>query len=812
MRDATIRLQELDGTWQTLGADRAQGITAEGLSLTANTYGPDTATFELHRDPAASWPDLSAFTPVEIEIGNQLAWSGRIAETQVQDGATRQLSVRCEGWQYHLDDDQIARTWVNRNLGEWRDLRDIVAVGNDWVHDGTVETGDGNIWMGWKAGTTPKTNQLLAIVLDLGAQANYTGWTMYLSGKAHQESLAYPLTGTHQGGYLMTTGTITATTPLNLNTPPYWISGTAYTANEIVILSSSVPKGYQANKTIPAGSRATSPDQNPTDWDELYGPLWGTIGSAVTDTSLSNLAALSGSSFASTYSATFGFNNGTASYGAWMTGSGSTVKAVKDVGSRIAGTAARSRYAVLVLQWRGPNLTSPLTNAYGWNLTGIATFGSDTYSAKYGAGINAIGDIIDGQVSTLKASDAIADAITEGAPRLGQQITATTTALQDFKSDGYKTPREVIEAANAYHGWIARVGGAANAAANTYADLIYKAAPTQPRFELGAWSGYDFTDQAATTTDDIYTRVIVEATGPDGNLLRVARTAAQLANAAGNTSSTLTSAQRDTLLVRPVPTDTALAATSASAKGGASVGATGTFRAGVTYRITGRVSCNGSVATVTIGSGGTVSAQLLSGQSGATLTTTGNAFQLTGTSGFLTAPLEFNANWTPQTDQTWDGASGFVSVSSSGSGGSDSSGLDQLTLTAYGTNLAERRGLRRTYILSAPGTQTTATLNSIGDAWLYQRLRAQFRGSVSATGTAAIRQVTTGDPVHPSRLLLEAGELVRLTDRLDPDTGQLGRDARITAVTYDHDGQRITLELDNRRDNLQTFLNRLAVV
>jgi hypothetical protein len=810
VRDATIRLQELDGTWQTLGTDRASGITAEGLSLTSNSYGPDGATFELHRDPDAAWPDLAAFTPVEIDVANQLAWSGRIAETQIQDGSTARLSVRCEGWQYHLDDDQVAKTYVNRKLSDWKDLKEFVPVVDDWVHQGTVEITDGNIWMGWKAGTTPKTGQMLGIVLDLGAQESYSGFTFYLTGKAHQESLLYPLTGTHTGGYLLTTGVVTSTYVLNTHTPPYWISGTAYTNAEIVIDGAAgTGKCYQANKTIPIGNRALNPGSNSADWNEIYGPLWLYAGSAKTETNLANVGNTTGSTFGSTYSPTFGYNTGYSNAGAWMVGSTTSAKDVKNFGLFLEGYSARSRYAVLVLRWSTVNAAAPLVNNYGYNITGLTTYGDATYAQGY-PNTGTFTDITTGLTSSMKASDPIKDAVKIGAPMLTTTgVQKPTTSLQDFRTDGYKTPREIIDQANSYHGWIARVGADR--------DLTYKPLPTAPKFELGAWSGYDFEDQAASTTEDVYTRVIVEATGPDGNMVRVARSAAQLANAATtlNGSSTLTTDQIQTLLVRATtPTDIALGSTSASGKGGCFISASGVFRAGVSYRIAGQLGCNGTIVTATIGDNGYTTVSYPSGYTVAATYGSGNAtnawsFTFIGASVGQTA-IPFVATWTPDTDQSF--STGFITVTSSGGSGSDSSSIDSVTLQALGVNLADRRGLRRTYVLSAPGIQTKATLAAIGDAWLYQHLRSQFRGSVNAVGPAAIRQASTGDPVHPSRLLLEAGEIVRLTDRVDPDTGQIGRDARISAVSYDHDNQRVTVELDNRRDNLQTFLNRLAVV
>ena len=123
---------------------------------------------------------------------------------------------------------------------------------------------------------------------------------------------------------------------------------------------------------------------------------------------------------------------------------------------------------------------------------------------------------------------------------------------------------------------------------------------------------------------------------------------------------------------------------------------------------------------------------------------------------------------------------------------------------------ADLRGIRRTYQLSVPGIQTTGTLASIGDAWLYERVRARYKGTVTTSGPSSLKQYSSGDPVHPSRLLLADGELLHLADRIDPNTGQLGRDARIASVTYSHDDESVNVSLDNTRENLQIFLNRLS--
>src|ERR1041384_4599882 len=61
-----VRLKALDGMWETVGADRLRGVRAEGLSASANRWGSDTCRFTLKRPPGGVFPDLTAFTPIEV--------------------------------------------------------------------------------------------------------------------------------------------------------------------------------------------------------------------------------------------------------------------------------------------------------------------------------------------------------------------------------------------------------------------------------------------------------------------------------------------------------------------------------------------------------------------------------------------------------------------------------------------------------------------------------------------------------------------------------------------------------------------------
>lgn len=168
-KDVTIRLQALDGTWETCGSDRARGIVPENVVLSADGWGSKTASFDLRRDPKAAWPDIGAFTPVKVEIGGQLRWSGRVKETPSRDGADRVMSVQCEGWQAHLDDDLYERVYVHRNMGDWKDSRSFLGENLAlFTTAGQVGSGEGAITIGWPNGAVLSAGANVGVKLDLG--------------------------------------------------------------------------------------------------------------------------------------------------------------------------------------------------------------------------------------------------------------------------------------------------------------------------------------------------------------------------------------------------------------------------------------------------------------------------------------------------------------------------------------------------------------------------------------------------------------------------------------------------------------------
>lgn len=119
----------------------------------------------------------------------------------------------------------------------------------------------------------------------------------------------------------------------------------------------------------------------------------------------------------------------------------------------------------------------------------------------------------------LKADMVVKDA--RGSATLLNQandyITAGTFNIPEFVTAGYQTPRDVIEAANAYENYRLKIGGP------DLKTLVFGPKPLSPLFEVGDWSGSEFSD-GSISGQEIFNKVVVEATGPDGARLVSIRT------------------------------------------------------------------------------------------------------------------------------------------------------------------------------------------------------------------------------------------------------------------------------------------------
>jgi hypothetical protein len=178
-KTTVIRLQTLDGVWETVGSDRLRGVWPENDSYKSDEWGPSTCSFDLKRDPGTIFPDLSAWTPIEVEIGGVPVWSGRVKETPIGE-AERTVNVQGKGWQYHLDDDQYQHTYAHAKLGDYRDIRTFPTADLSVYRAGPQVNADrGVALLSFPANATVANLTGCAILLDLGQSVGRTLMVTY---------------------------------------------------------------------------------------------------------------------------------------------------------------------------------------------------------------------------------------------------------------------------------------------------------------------------------------------------------------------------------------------------------------------------------------------------------------------------------------------------------------------------------------------------------------------------------------------------------------------------------------------------------
>lgn len=672
MRPATIRAQALGGKWETIGADRAAGVWFEGLQSAADGWGSSSVTFTLRRSPGLPWPDLSAFTPIDVEVAGVPVWSGRVADTPTELGRSgRAISVTCEGWQAHLDDDMYLRNYVHTSLTDFVDLRSILAedLNVNWTA-GAVTVDQGVITLSIPKGynNTGGANRRVGVVVDLGPYRTFT-----------RGILTYTSSNNDSGASLI-------------------------------------------------GQSSDKPQCNglaPTDWD--------------------------GSSAFSV------LNNAGAS------------------GTLRWTTAAPRRYFQVFQQWSF-NGTSGVDQWF--KITGIWLFYTTAYES--------------GDASILKASDVVKDAVgATTCPLLStdqSQITATSFNIPSFSPGEAQTPRANWLAVDAYHDWIKQI--------DVYRRPVYRAKPTAPMFEIGAWSPATIADQSANSGEEIANRVLVAGSTPDGQALtdsrqqpRGADTIPSSTTAAANWVGTPTPTfNGGTVTWTWVPTGGFQTITS-TIPNSLEAGGSGPIRAERTYIFT--IVFNGSTTV-----GGSISI--------------GSA--VNGDSAFNSFPSGASAQtivWRPKTDYAV-----APLIITSGGGGTISWQGKEALISDVGVTLADRRGFRRSraLALSNPLPADLVAADIIADTWLTDHKTTPFKGTVSNVGAASIRDARSGAYVPPDRLLLHVGELVRFSHLVDPDTGALGREGRLIGVAYDHGSDSATLTIDNTRASFDALMARLASV
>jgi hypothetical protein len=652
-KDVVVRAQALDGTWETIGTDRARGVWPENVGLVTDQWGSASASFDLRRDPGSPWPDIGAFAPIDVMVGGVKVWSGRVKETPAHDGADRVLNVQCEGWQYHLDDDVYARGYVRTRLSDFQDMRSAPLANlsaSALMAAGVVSSDNGSLYIGIPNGTTVDTGSHAAAYLDLGpdpaswAKRAVVTWTAWGAGA----------------------GTIS-----------------------FVIRGSDAPD----NNTSTVGGWGTGRSEDIYFADTIVGPT--------------------------TTAGTF--------------------------------TTPR-RYLHLVLYQSG--VPGPYTADAWVKATGLLVASDTAYES--------------GNASVLKASQVVSDALDRGTVLLSSdrsQIATTAFSIPTLAFDEPVTPRAVIDGVNAYHNYTTMV--------DVERRMVFAPQEAAPRWELGAWSAMEFDDASANSGQDVYDRVIVTGNTPAGEPFRVERLAADTTRGGNlyivdhltpiNQASTYTTSGSPTKFVRRV------------------------------YSVSFTYSAASGTAPLRIRFGDTAGSDFA--EVNVTATTTPQTVWLT---------------WMPQAVVT---TAAYAEVKNSAALSGPVALADMAVYTSAAT-LVDRRAFRRTMILpissALPGDGVAQA--QIGDVWLAAHRTTPFRGTVTLTGDAAVRDILTGAPVPLERLLLAPRALIRFSDRIDPDTGAHGRDGRIAAVSYSPATEQATLTIDSSRANVEAMLSRLAVI
>jgi len=154
---------KIGGSWQPLNPSI---YTVEQLK--AGEHGCLEATVKAVlglTQAAAIW---QPFTELEIVDGGSVIWSGRLADNGLR-GNEIESDLTFEGWQSHLDDHVIRRSYVHSRLTDWQDLRSgRYANLARLTTAGAVAVADTAIVVGFSDNSYVAANAAAGVWLDLG--------------------------------------------------------------------------------------------------------------------------------------------------------------------------------------------------------------------------------------------------------------------------------------------------------------------------------------------------------------------------------------------------------------------------------------------------------------------------------------------------------------------------------------------------------------------------------------------------------------------------------------------------------------------
>lgn len=413
-----------------------------------------------------------------------------------------------------------------------------------------------------------------------------------------------------------------------------------------------------------------------------------------------------------------------------------------------------------------------------------------------------------GNDSVLKASTIISDALDQ-APEISTDrsgITVPALPLRHFATSAPATPRELVQAANAFHNYRFKIGRNRRP--------IYGPYPTQPRWQLTAEAARRLTNASDISAEPMFNVVQVEATDHAGRPLRIRRYAAQLPEAVQGPTSDVTHPNpgfetnatgwtaldgtfgRSTTNPR---TGTGCGVSDGSASSSVFTSAfAGTWRKGKTYRVRIWLRPSG-VAGAWINANPAFWIGMAAGGIDLVVAIPGSAL----TDGAYT-PIDL---WIrPKVD----GTTGTLQLKHVPAAGFTANfRIDDLEIAEAAFGLLDRRGYTRVFRRQIGFPIDATTAEAIADADLRTKVRAPFKTEIDIQ-PGDLATYPEGRNAHPRLLVGEEGELLHFPGLYDPDNRRRGRDGAIAQVQYS--AGRARTQIDNQRDNLEALLARYALV
>lgn len=442
--------------------------------------------------------------------------------------------------------------------------------------------------------------------------------------------------------------------------------------------------------------------------------------------------------------------------------------------------------------------------------------------AVHAATSTAYWDSVTNHASTLGGDTVVKDAKVRATMLLSSDDTqvsaqaSTDYYMPEYDPEGPRTPRQAVEGVNAFYDYLTKV--------DERKRLHFRPRPTTPSVKIGQWGTSSFNDASSASAEGVVNKVIVTGNDPSGKPLSLTTysasqsTRGQLADpyfpnsnfatdtTGWNTINTtitrysLTTAQdadgygirwdltgaSDNLLPDYYSPGTAhgLYTTFAGSN---------QFKAGTTY----------VVAFRAYGQTGAVTLRTSFGQIGNNLTIVDIPITVGSWNSYFVL-------WTPIRDCSAASADLYFgpTITPAPAG---FMAMDAFTLYAPNITIVDRRKFLKAFNLSASFMLTPTSAARLASMYLAAHRVSPFKGQGQVVGNSGLRDYSHGDPVAPEDLLRLTSELIHFDNVIDPDTGNVGRDGKLTNVSYRPLTDTATFDIDNTRGDFDALLSRVGV-